>query len=119
MMKFICGYTVCDPHFSRILLGGLPPLLKVKIREDASGQWLENSISYSVGHADASRLGGEAVLAMLPETLFVETLGRCIARLPREQTGWLAFATRKSAKPWLFCIACRLIHGQWLHSRMR
>ena len=88
--KFICGYMTCDPQLSRIFLGGLPPVLKVSIRNDASGQWLENSIRYSVDNADASRPGGEAVLAKLSEVLFVETLRRYIALLPREQTGWLA-----------------------------
>ena len=88
--KFICGYMTCDPQLSRIFLGGLPPVLKVSIRNDASGQWLENSIRYSVDHADASVPGGEAVIAKLSEVLFVETLRRYIALLPREQTGWLA-----------------------------
>jgi hypothetical protein len=80
----------CDPQLSRIFLGGLPPVLKVSIRNDASGQWLENSIRHSVDNADASKPGGEAVLAKLSEVLFVETLRRYIALLPREQTGWLA-----------------------------
>ena len=88
--KFICGYMTCEPQLSRIFLGGLPPMLKVHIRDDASGQWLENSIRYSVDNADASGAGGEAVLAKLSEVLFIETLRRYIALLPREQTGWLA-----------------------------
>ena len=88
--KFICGYMACEPYLSRIFLGGLPPILKVNIRNDASGQWLENSIRYSVGDADALGPGGEAVLAKLSEVLFIETLRRYIALLPVEQTGWLA-----------------------------
>src|SRR5207247_1261470 len=87
--KFICGYMTCEPQLSRIFLGGLPPMLKVHIRDDASGQWLENSIRYSVDNADALSPGGETVLAKLSEALFVETLRRYIALLPREQTGWL------------------------------
>ena len=109
--KFICGYMTCDPQLSRIFLGGLPPVLKVSIRNDASGQWLENSIRYSVDK-DTSRPGGEAVLAKLSEVLFVETLRRYIAQLPRAQTGWLAgvrdpevgkalaLLHRKPADPW-------------------
>ena len=88
--KFICGYMACDPQLSRVFLGGLPPILKVSIRNDASGQWLENSIRYSVANADVSRPGGEAVVAKLSEVLFIETLRRYIALLPQEQTGWLA-----------------------------
>jgi len=45
-----------------------------------------------VNEADASRTGGEAVLAKLSEVLFVETLRAYIAHLPTEQTGWLAGA---------------------------
>ena len=88
--KFICGYMSCDPHLCRTFLGGLPPIFKVHIRQDASGHWLENSVRYSVDHADASTPGGEAVLAKLSEVLFVEILRRYIAQLPEEQTGWLA-----------------------------
>jgi AraC-like DNA-binding protein len=88
--KFICGFLACEPQLSGVFLGGLPPIMKVNIRDDASGQWLENSIRYSVGNADASSPGCQAVLAKLSEVLFVETLRRYIALLPPEQTGWLA-----------------------------
>jgi transcriptional regulator GlxA family with amidase domain len=67
-------------------------VFKVSIRDDASGRWLENSIRFLVNEADAYRAGGEAVLAKLSEVLFVETLRAYIARLPPEQTGWLAGA---------------------------
>jgi AraC-like DNA-binding protein len=110
--KFICGYMTCEPQLSRVVLGGLPPIIKVNIRDDASGQWLENSIRYSVDHADASMPGGETVLAKLSEAFFIETLRRYIALLPQEQTGWLAgvrdpevgkalaLLHRKPAHPW-------------------
>lgn len=88
--RIICGYMTCEPQLSRIFLGGLPPVLKVNIRKDASGQWLENSIRYSVETADTSRPGGETVLAKLSEVLFIETLRRYIAQLPQEESGWLA-----------------------------
>jgi len=90
--KFICGYMACEPQLSQVFLSGLPPLFKVSIRNDASGRWLENSIRFSVNDADASRAGGEAVLAKLSEVLFVETLRLYIAHLPAGQTGWLAGA---------------------------
>jgi transcriptional regulator GlxA family with amidase domain len=82
----------CEPRLSQVFLSGLPPVFKVSIRNDASGRWLENSIRFSVNEADASRAGGEAVLAKLSEVLFVETLRVYIAHLPAEQTGWLAGA---------------------------
>jgi AraC-like DNA-binding protein len=110
--KFICGYMACEPQLSQVFLSGLPPMLKVSIRHDASGHWLENSIRYSVGNTDTSRPGGEAVLAKLSEVLFVDTLRRYITLLPREHTGWLAgvrdpevgkalaLLHRKPAHPW-------------------
>ena len=110
--KFVCGYMACEPQLSRVFLGGLPPIIKVNIRDDPSGQWLEYSIRYSVDNVDPSRPGDETVLAKLSEVLFVETLRRYIALLPGEQTGWLAgirdpevgkalaLLHRKPAYPW-------------------
>lgn len=110
--KFVCGYMSCDPQLSQVLLGGLPAILKVNVRNGAAGEWLERSIRFSVQEADASRAGGEAVLAKLSELLFVETLRRYIAELPPGQTGWLAGARdpevgkalallhRHPAQPW-------------------
>ena len=88
--KFVCGFMACEPRLSQIFLSGLPPAFKVGIRNDASGRWLENSIRFSVNDADASRAGGEAVLAKLSEVLFVETLRRYINELPANEVGWLA-----------------------------
>jgi AraC-like DNA-binding protein len=112
LTKFICGYMACEPEPSRVFLGGLPPIFKIHIRNDTSGQWLENSLRYSVDNAEASGPGGGVVLAKLSEVLFVETLRRYIAHLPQEQTGWLAgvrdpevgkalaLLHRKPAHPW-------------------
>jgi AraC-like DNA-binding protein len=110
--KFICGFMACDRQLSQVFLSGLPPVFKVSIRNHGSGRWLENSIRFSVNEADASRAGGEAVLAKLSEVLFVETLRAYIADLPAEQIGWLAgardsvvgktlaFMHRNPERPW-------------------
>ena len=110
--KFICGYMSCEPQVSRVFLAGLPPIFKIRLRDDASGQWLEQSIRNTVDTLDASKPGAKAVLAKLSETLFVETLRRYIGQLPQEQTGWLAgvrdpevgqalaLLHRKPAEPW-------------------
>jgi AraC-like DNA-binding protein len=90
--RFVCGFMVCEPRLSEVFLAGLPSVFKVNIREDQSGQWLENSIRYSISAASETGAGGEAVLAKLSETLFVETLRRYIVQLPERQTGWLAGA---------------------------
>jgi len=90
--RLVCGYMACDPRVCDILLNGLPPLLKVNIRGDASGVWLENSIRYLVEHLYSSGAGAEAVLAKLSEVLFAEVLRRYVAGMPEEVTGWLAGA---------------------------
>jgi AraC-like DNA-binding protein len=90
--RFICGYLVCDPQLSKAFLSGLPPIFKVNIGKDSSGQWLENSIRYSVEQAVASQTGSEIVVAKLSEALFAETMRRYVDLLPQEQTGWLAGA---------------------------
>src|SRR4029079_18498416 len=77
------------PYLSRPILSGLPPVFKVNIRTDRSGQWLENSILHLVEEAASGRIGSEAMLAKLSETLFVDTLRRYVAGLPEQQTGWL------------------------------
>ena len=88
----ICGYLACDPQLSKAFLGGLPPLFKVSIGNDSSGQWLESCIRYSVGQAVTSQTGSEIVVAKLSEVLFAETLRRYVELLPPGQTGWLAGA---------------------------
>jgi len=90
LTKLICGYLTCDNQLSQVFLAGLPPIVKVNIRDSPSGQWLEDTFRYSVDHAEASGPGGAAVIAKLSELLFVETLRRYIALLPESQTGWLA-----------------------------
>jgi AraC-like DNA-binding protein len=87
--RFVCGYMSCDPHLSRPILTGLPPVFKVNIRTDASGLWLENSILHLVEESASGRIGSEAMLAKLSEALFVDTLRRYVASLPEQQTGWL------------------------------
>jgi len=89
--RFVCGFMACDPHLGRPILNGLPPVFKVNIRTDRSGQWLESSILHLVEEA-ASGLGSDAMLAKLSEALFVDTLRRYVASLPEHQTGWLAGA---------------------------
>jgi AraC-like DNA-binding protein len=90
--RFVCGYLACDPALSRPVLTGLPPMVKVNVRTDRSGQWLEQCILHLVDEAASGRPGSEAMLAKLSEALFVDTLRRFVAGLPDQQTGWLAGA---------------------------
>lgn len=90
--KFICGYIGCDRQAQRLFLAGLPPLFKVNIRRDASGEWIESAIRHLASERGAARAGRSALLAKLAEALFIETLRRYMAELPRQRTGWLAAA---------------------------
>jgi len=110
--RFVCGYMTCDPYLSRPILNGLPPVFKVNIRTDRSGQWLESSILHLVDEAVSGRVGSEAMLAKLSEALFVDTLRRYVAGLPEQHHGWLIGARdpivgkslglmhRRIAHPW-------------------
>jgi AraC-like DNA-binding protein len=90
--RFVCGYMVCDPIICRPILEGLPRIMKVNIRADRSGLWLENSILHLADETASGRAGSDAMLAKLSEALFVETLRMYIAGLPEAKTGWLAGA---------------------------
>jgi AraC-like DNA-binding protein len=90
--RFVCGFLACEPRLSEVFLAGLPRMLKVPIANEPSGQWLENSIRFSVGAGNGSDAGSGLVLAKLSEVLFVETLRRYISALPPDQIGWLAGA---------------------------
>lgn len=88
--RFVCGYFGCDRHASRLFLTGLPPVLKVSIRDDNRTSWLENSIRYAMAEAARRRPGCAALLSKLSEALFVEALCRYMEQMPPECTGWLA-----------------------------
>ena len=90
--KFVCGYMTCDPHLSKPILTGLPPVFKVHIRADRAGNWIETSIMHLMEEAASGRVGSEAMLAKLSEVLFVDTLRRYVANLPEQQLGWLTGA---------------------------
>jgi len=90
--KFVCGFMACDPRLSSVVLSGLPKILKLSIADEPSGQWIQNSIRYSVNASDAPDDGKGLVLTKISEVLFVETLRRYVSSLPPGQKGWLAGA---------------------------
>jgi AraC-like DNA-binding protein len=88
--RFVCGYMTGEASLCRPILNGLPAVLKVNIRGDGSGNWLENSILHLVEEAASKRAGSDAMLAKLSEALFIDTLRRYVSGLSEQQTGWLA-----------------------------
>lgn len=92
LSKFICGYIGCERQARRFFLAGLPPLFKVNIRRGASGSWIENTIRHLAAERGPAGAGQRALLEKLAEALFIETLRRYMAELPRQRSGWLAAA---------------------------
>jgi AraC-like DNA-binding protein len=90
--RFICGYFGCERHADRMFLAGLPTIIKIDIRADESGAWIENSIKHLVSNANVNRPGHGILLAKASEALFVEAMRRYMESLPPERDGWLAGA---------------------------
>ncbi len=90
--RFVCGYLTLDPLLCGPILESLPSILKVNVRTDRAGHWLEQSILHLLDEATSNRAGSDAMLSKLSEALFVETVRRHVAGLPDQSTGWLAGA---------------------------
>jgi AraC-like DNA-binding protein len=90
--RFVCGYFGCESHAERLFLAGLPQVIRINVRGDTTGEWLENCIRYLVAEADGARPGQSVLLSKMAEALFVQTLRRYMESLPPEQSGWLAGA---------------------------
>jgi AraC-like DNA-binding protein len=110
--RLACGYLACDAGLIRPVLAGLPRVVRVHLRNDRAGEWLEQSILHAVDRAQASAPGSDVILAKLAEVLFTEALQRYVMQLPAGRTGWLAGASdatvgrslaalhRRPAHPW-------------------
>jgi AraC-like DNA-binding protein len=92
MTRFVCGYFGCERHADRLFLAGLPLMVKINLRGDAAGEWLESSVRHLVSEAGSARPGQSVLLSKMAEALFIETIRRYMEALPPEQTGWLAGA---------------------------
>ncbi len=88
--RLICGYLACDARLARLLLAGLPPLVRVNVRGSNAGIWLEASVRYALAEARSPRPGGAGVLAKLAEVLFIEVLRLYMNEQSEGRTGWLA-----------------------------
>lgn len=88
--RLVCGYLACDARLARMLLAGLPPVVKVDVRGSSAGPWLEASLRYALVEARSPRPGGMGVLAKLSEVLFIEVLRIYMHQEAPARTGWLA-----------------------------
>ncbi len=107
---FVCGCFGSERQALRLFLAGLPRMIKINIRGDASGVWLESSIRHLVSESASGRPGSVVLLSKMAEALFVESLRRYMEQLPAEQTGWLA-----GARDVLVGAALALIHKRPCH----
>ena len=88
--RLVCGYLACDARLARMLLAGLPPIVRVNVRGSNAGTWLEASVRYALAEARSPRPGGPGVLAKLAEVLFIEVLRLYMNEQSPGRTGWLA-----------------------------
>jgi AraC-like DNA-binding protein len=88
--RLVCGYLACDSRLAKMLLSGLPALLKVSVRGSSAGTWLEASVQYALTEARSPRPGGAGVLAKLAEVLFIEVLRLYTNEHGSGRSGWLA-----------------------------
>ncbi len=88
--RLVCGYLACDDRLARMLLSGLPGLLRINVRGSPAGLWLEASVRYALAEARSPRPGGAGVLAKLSEVLFIEVLRLAMQDTSRAAAGWLA-----------------------------
>lgn len=109
--RFVCGYFGCERHAARLFLAGLPRLIKISVRSDGAGEWLENSVRHLLNDATSGRPGRTVLLAKMAEALFIETLRRYMMQSPPEQTGWLA-----GARDPVVGAALALLHRKPCHS---
>jgi AraC-like DNA-binding protein len=88
--RIVCGFLACDARLAEPMLGSLPRLLKVSMRNEGTAAWVRSSIRHSVAESTSSRPGAAMVLARLSEVLFAEAIRHYMEALPPGQTGWLA-----------------------------
>jgi AraC-like DNA-binding protein len=87
--RVICGYLVCDERLARMLLAGLPQVVRVNLRRSNEGSWIEASIRYALAVTRSPRAGGEGLLVRLAELLFIEVLHLYMDEQGDGRTGWL------------------------------
>lgn len=109
--RLICGYLACDDRLARLLLTGLPQVVKVNVRGSNAGIWLEASVRYALAEARSPRPGGAGVLAKLAEVLFIEVLRLYMNDQHAGRTGWLAAVSDR-----IVGAALSALHGRPAHA---
>ena len=88
--RLVCGFLGCRHIDGNPLLGALPPVLRLDMRDGAAAEWIRSSFAFAADEIASGRPGSATILAKLSELLFVEAIRRYLDTLPAERTGWLA-----------------------------
>jgi len=88
LTTIVCGFISYDAKPFNPLIAALPRMLH--LRASDAGAWVAHFLQQAVSESQASRPGGEAMLARMSEMLFVDAVRRYVEILPPEGTGWLA-----------------------------
>jgi AraC-like DNA-binding protein len=86
----ICGYLGCEAVAGNPVFAALPRLLRLRVDEVGSAEWIRSNFHYAASEVALGRPGSDTILAKLSELLFVEAVRRYVEALPEGQTGWLS-----------------------------
>jgi AraC-like DNA-binding protein len=85
----LCGFLGMD-DWSDPLIASLPAIMKLDLKHQLTGHWIEGSMRYAARELTAGGPGASANLARLAELLFTEAIREYLKVLPPVQSGWLA-----------------------------
>lgn len=88
--QILCGYLQCDDLLFSPILRGLPGLIVVRPGSSQAAEWRQASIRYALDARARSDGGDDALLARLPELVFLDCLRQYVEGLPADGIGWLA-----------------------------
>jgi AraC-like DNA-binding protein len=83
--RILCGFLGSDVR-GNPLLASLPRVLRFRVGEGASGDWIASSFRFA---AQELRGGSATMLARLAELLFLEAVRRYLDGMPPGRIGWL------------------------------
>ncbi|KUO55273.1 MAG: AraC family transcriptional regulator [Alphaproteobacteria bacterium BRH_c36] len=87
-VRMVCGFLGCEDFYNP-LIGSLPHLLTIDIREATSRNLIEASMAFAARELIEGRLAASEVLSRLSELLLVEAIRRYATQQGEPHTGWL------------------------------
>ena len=84
--RFVCGHLACDRDTGQLFRAGLPSMIRIRLRTDAAGWWLEGSIRHMV--SDDCRLGRarSIMTTRMADALLIGALRRYASQLSPEES---------------------------------